>query len=55
MLFCDKQMLNGKPTSTDDFAESVVNVRVEKRLYIKNLLVLTIVVWFGQLSIQGYI
>ena len=39
-LFCDKQVLNGKPASIDDFAEPTVNLHVEKRRYIKNLLVL---------------
>jgi len=39
-------MLNGKPTSTDDFVESNVNQHVEKRRYIKNLLVLTTAYFF---------
>jgi len=35
-------MLKDKPVSTDDSAEPTVNLHVEKRRYIKNLLVLTL-------------
>jgi len=45
-LFYAKQMLNGKPASTDDFAEPIVDLHVEKRRYIKNLLVLTMAYFY---------
>jgi len=39
-------MLKGKPTSTDDFEEPIVNLHVEKRRYIKNLLVFSMAYFF---------
>jgi len=39
-------MLDDKATSTDDFADPIINPRVEKRRLIKNLLVLTMANFF---------
>jgi len=55
-LFYGKQKLNGKPSSTDDFAEPIVDLHVEKRRYIKNLLVLTMAkffLWSAQSAIRN--
>ena len=49
-------MLNGKPASTDDFAETIIDLHVEKRRYIKNLLVLTMAkffLWSAQSAIRN--